>query len=56
VAPEERRGCLRASDADREQATEVLKGAFAQGRLAKDEFEARVPGQIPDVWKLAGIR
>ncbi len=29
---------LRASDADREQAIDTLKAAFAQGRLAKDEF------------------
>jgi Domain of unknown function (DUF1707) len=36
------RGRLRASHADREQAIEVLKTAFAQGRLTKDEFDARV--------------
>jgi DUF1707 SHOCT-like domain len=36
------RGDLRASHADREQATEQLKVAFAQGRLDKDEFDARV--------------
>ena len=35
-------GRLRASHADREQVIEVLKAAFVQGRLAKDEFEARV--------------
>jgi DUF1707 SHOCT-like domain len=29
---------LRASDADREQVIDSLKAAFAQGRLAKDEF------------------
>jgi DUF1707 SHOCT-like domain len=29
---------LRASDADREQVIDVLKAAFAAGRLAKDEF------------------
>ena len=33
---------LRASHADREQVIEVLKAAFVQGRLAKDEFDARV--------------
>jgi hypothetical protein len=33
---------LRASDADREQAVEVLKAAFVQGRLDKDEFDLRV--------------
>jgi Domain of unknown function (DUF1707) len=35
-------GDLRASQADREQATEQLKVAFVQGRLDKDEFDARV--------------
>jgi len=42
VVLEEGRGHLRASHADREQAIEVLKAAFVQGRLARDEFEARV--------------
>ena len=37
-----RRGELRASHADREQVVEVLKAAFVQGRLAKDEFDLRV--------------
>ena len=36
------RGRLRASHADREQAVSVLKAAFVQGRLAKDEFELRI--------------
>jgi hypothetical protein len=36
------RGRLRASHADREQAVEVLKDAFVQGRLTKDEFDSRV--------------
>jgi Domain of unknown function (DUF1707) len=36
------RGHLRVSHADREQAIDVLKVAFALGRLAKDEFEERV--------------
>jgi hypothetical protein len=36
------RGCLRASHADREQMIEVLKAAFVQGRLTKDEFDLRV--------------
>ncbi len=39
---EEGRGGLRASDADREQAVEVLKAAFVQDWLAKAEFEAHV--------------
>ncbi len=36
---------LRASHADREQVVGVLKTAFVQGRLAKDEFDRRV-GQV----------
>jgi putative transcriptional regulator len=42
VVLEEGRGGLRASDADREQAIEVLKAAFVRDRLARTEFEARV--------------
>lgn len=37
-----RRGGLRASHADREHMLEVLKAAFVQGRLTKDEFDIRV--------------
>lgn len=37
-----RYSCLRASHADREQVIDVLKAAFVQGRLAKDEFDRRV--------------
>jgi hypothetical protein len=33
------RGEFRASHADREQVIEVLKAAFVQGRLGKDEFD-----------------
>ncbi len=36
------RSHLRASHADREQAIDALKAAFVQGRLTKDEFDARV--------------
>jgi hypothetical protein len=36
------RAHLRASDADREQMIDALKTAFVQGRLTKDEFDARV--------------
>jgi Domain of unknown function (DUF1707) len=36
---------LRTSHADREQAIGVLKAAFVQGRLTKDEFDLRV-GQV----------
>ena len=35
-------GRARASHADRDQVVEVLKAAFVQGRLTKDEFDARV--------------
>ena len=35
------RGHLRAAQADREQVITVLKAAYAQGRLTKDELEAR---------------
>ena len=33
---------LRASHADREHAIDMLKAAFVQGRVTKDEFDARV--------------
>jgi hypothetical protein len=33
---------LRASHADREDVIDTLKAAFVQGRLAKEEFDARV--------------
>jgi Domain of unknown function (DUF1707) len=36
------RGRLRASHADREQVIEVLKTAFVQGRLDRNEFDLRV--------------
>jgi hypothetical protein len=39
------RGQLRTSHADRELAIDVLKAAFVQDRLAKDEFDLRV-GQV----------
>jgi hypothetical protein len=35
-------GHFRASDADREHVVDTLKAAFVQGRLTKDELEARV--------------
>jgi uncharacterized membrane protein len=35
-------GGIRASDADRERAVEVLKAGFTEGRLPKDEYDARV--------------
>jgi len=42
IQPGDRRGRLRASDADRERVVDTLKVAFVQGRLTKDEFDARV--------------
>ena len=36
------RGRPRASDADREQVIDMLKAAFVQGLLTKDELDARV--------------
>jgi hypothetical protein len=45
TGPEERaagRGRLRASHADREQVIDMLKTAFADGRLDKDELDERV--------------
>lgn len=33
---------VRVSDADREQTVVTLQAAFVQGRLAKDEFDARI--------------
>ena len=45
TGPEDRaaaaRGRLRAADADREHVIDLLKAAFVQGRLAKDELDAR---------------
>ena len=35
-------GYLRASTADQERAIDVLKAGFAEGRLTKDEYDARV--------------
>lgn len=35
-------GGIRASDADRERAADVLNAAFAEGRITKDEHGARV--------------
>ena len=36
------RSRLKASDSDRERVLDMLKAAFTQGRLTKDEFDARV--------------
>ena len=35
-------GGLRASDADRERAVEVLKAGYAEGRIPKDEYDTRL--------------
>jgi hypothetical protein len=42
TGPGDPAGRLRASHGDREQVIGTLKTAFVQGRLAKDEFDARV--------------
>jgi hypothetical protein len=36
------RNRLRASDSDRDRVLDMLKAAFVQGRLTKDEFDARI--------------
>src|ERR1700734_3193079 len=38
-------GSMRSSSADRERGIDVLKAAFAEGRLTRDEFEER-SGQV----------
>ena len=48
---------LRASRADRERVIDLLKDAFVQGRLNRDEFDARV-GQVLTSrthWELAAV-
>lgn len=47
-------GLLRASHADREQVIDTLKTAFADGRLDKDELDARV-GQALAAWTHAEL-
>ena len=42
-------GRLRASDADREQVIDVIKAAFVDGRVTKDELDTRVS----QTWSLA---
>jgi hypothetical protein len=48
-------GRLRAGHADREQAINVLKTAFVQGRLAKNEFDLRI-SQALSSRTYAGLR
>ena len=45
MMPQPGHGHLRASHADRERAIDVLKAAFAEGRLDTGEFTDRV-GQV----------
>jgi hypothetical protein len=35
---------MRAADADRERAIDVLRAGFAEGRLTEDEFDGRITG------------
>jgi hypothetical protein len=48
---------LRASRADRERVIDLLKTAFVQGRLDRDEFDARVGQALASRtnWELAAI-
>jgi hypothetical protein len=48
---------LRASRADRERVIDLLKAAFVQGRLTRDEFDARVGQALASRtnWELAGV-
>src|SRR5580704_15504937 len=48
---------LRASRADRERVIDLLKAAFVQGRLTRDEFAARVGQALASRtnWELAGV-
>jgi hypothetical protein len=48
------RGRLRASHADREQVVGTLKTAFVQGRLTRDELDARVD-QVYASWTYAEL-
>ena len=48
---------LRASRADRERVIDLLKAAFVQGRLTRDEFDARVGQALASRtnWELAAV-
>jgi uncharacterized membrane protein len=41
-----RRGNMRAADADRDRAVEVLKLAYSEGRLSKDEYDGRLENAL----------
>jgi type IV secretory pathway VirB6-like protein len=47
-------GHLRASQSDRERAADVLKAAFAEGRLTQDEYTERV-GQVHEARTYADL-
>ena len=40
------RGMLRAADADRDRVAEVLNKAYVEGRLSKDEYDARLENAL----------
>ena len=40
------RGNMRAADADRDRVVEVLKLAYSEGRLSKDEYDGRVESAL----------
>jgi DUF1707 SHOCT-like domain/Domain of unknown function (DUF4190) len=42
LAPGAERGKMRASDADRDDVVELLNLAYSEGRLSKDEYDARL--------------
>ena len=52
------RGKLRAADADRDRVAEILGTVYSEGRLSKDEYDARLDGAMsahlrrpgPDRW------
>jgi hypothetical protein len=48
---------LRASQADRERVIDLLKAAFVQGRLTRDEFDARIGRALASRtnWELAAV-
>ena len=40
------RGKIRAADADRDRATAILSTAYSEGRLSRDEYDARLEGAL----------
>jgi hypothetical protein len=45
-APVSERGQMRAADSDRDRAVSLLTTAFTEGRLAKDEYDARLEAAL----------